>query len=1012
MINYMSKESIYNLSDDELTLAKTKNTDKNRLGFALLLKYFQLESHYPKDIKFIDPIMLNTIANQLNIAPSVINNFDWEGRSTERFRKDIREYLGYREATMNDIDDLKSWLTKNVMPNVIKRSQQFEYAYNYFRENKIEPFTSKELERHVRSAHHEFERELFENIYTSLPSETKSRMDELLADENDDDVEIDGDEIDDEIKIKFKHIKIDIPGVKLKNVHRAIQKIDCLRKLDLPVELLSVLSTKLIRKYYTRVMAERPYNMREYKSQTRYALFSVFCYFRSQLLTDSLADLFMKLTHQIQTKAESFIDKQILTEVKCVNGKFDILYKLSISALENPTGIIQEKIYPEVGQETLSNLVRELYFKGKWYQTQVHIKMHSLYSHAQRKTLLILLDAFTLKTSLSDSMLLLEAINLVKIYSDTASEYYPSDINIPVNNVIPNEWHNLVIIKSENGSQQINRINYEIAVLQELKKQLNCKMIWIDGAFRYRNPDYDLPMDFINNREYYYNMLGLPLNANDFISLRKVELHRNLKDLNENIPHNDKVEITNKDGGHIKISPYEPQAEPVNIKKLHQAIKNEYGTINLIDMLKESDLQIEFTNLMQTVASRESIPREILQFRMLLCLYAIGTNTGLKCVSSANESVNYDDLRYVKRRYITVENVRLILVEIINKIIEMRDPRIWGTATTSVACDSKKISVWDQNLMVEWHARYKGRGVMVYWHVDENALCVYAQLKTCSSSEVGAMLKGILQHCTNMDMNQVYTDTHGQSTLAFGVSELLNFDLLPRLKNIYSQKLYYPSSSHKAEYDNLSLILKEPINWKLIENYYDDAVKHIAALKIGTMESDVFVKRFSKDNYQHPVYRAIIEIGKVSKTIFLCRYLMLEELRIEIHEAQNVVERLNSIMGFIFYGKLGEISTNVKEYQELGIVCLHLLQACMAYINTLIFQKVLSRPEWQNLLTPEDKRALNVLFHSHINPYGLFPLDLSKRLGIIAETVEAGGQIKSGAAMVDADVGQDEEEAA
>jgi len=43
---------------------------------------------------------------------------------------------------------------------------------------------------------------------------------------------------------------------------------------------------------------------------------------------------------------------------------------------------------------------------------------------------------------------------------------------------------------------------------------------------------------------------------------------------------------------------------------------------------------------------------------------------------------------------------------------------------------------------------------------------------------------------------------------------------------------------------------------------------------------------------------------------------------------------------------------------------------------------VLSKPEWQNVLTPEDKRALNVLFHSHLNPYGLFPLDLNTRLGI------------------------------
>jgi TnpA family transposase len=1007
----MSKDAIFNLSDDELELSQTKNSDKNRLGFAVLLKYFQLENHYPKHIKFVDPLMLNTIANQLNILPSSINKFDWEGRSTERFRHEIRGFLGYREATHKDIRDLKLWLSKNVFPNAIKKSHRIEYAYTYFRENKIEPFTSKELERHIHSAHREFEQQLFESIYNKLTNATKFQMDELLADDSDvDDDEEKND--NEEIKIKFKHIKMDIPGVKLKNVSRAIKKINCLNQLILPEDLLSGFSVKLIKKYYTRVMAERPSGMREHKPNTRYATFSIFCYFRSQLITDSLADLLMKLIHQIQTKSERFVDKKILSEVKCVNGKFDILYKLSVSALENPNGIIQEKIYPQVGQETLSNLVKELYFKGKWYQNQVHMKMHSLYSHAHRKTLLTLLDALSFKTNLNESKILLEAINIIKCHCESSHEYYASDIHVPIKNVVPNEWQSLVIIQSENGIQKINRINYELSIFQELKKQLNCKMIWIKGAFRYRDPDQDLPKDFNEKREYYYSLLGLPLNVDEFISPRKMELHGNLKSLNDSIPYNEKVEIINKDGGHIKISPYEPQAVPVNIKKLHQTIKREYGTINLIDILKESDLQIEFTNLIQTVASRESIPREILQFRILLCLYAIGTNTGLKCVSSANESVSYDDLRYVKRRFINVENVRLILVEIINKILEMRDPRIWGIATTSVACDSKKISVWDQNLMVEWHARYRGRGVMVYWHVDENALCIYSQLKTCSSSEVGSMLKGILQHCTNMEVNQVYSDTHGQSTLAFGVSELLDFDLLPRLKNIYAQKLYYPSVSQKGEYKNLELILKDSVNWKLIEDNYDEAIKHVVALKIGTMEPDVFVKRFSKDNYQHPVYRAIIEIGKASKTNFLCRYLMLEELRIEIHEAQNVVERLNSIMGFIFYGKLGEISTNIKEYQELGIVCLHLLQACMSYVNTHIFQKVLSRSEWQDLLTPEDKRALNVLFHSHINPYGLFPLDLSKRLGFMSGISEADNMMQDKQMPIDVINSQNEEEVA
>ncbi len=54
------------------------------------------------------------------------------------------------------------------------------------------------------------------------------------------------------------------------------------------------------------------------------------------------------------------------------------------------------------------------------------------------------------------------------------------------------------------------------------------------------------------------------------------------------------------------------------------------------------------------------------------------------------------------------------------------------------------------------------------------------------------------------------------------------------------------------------------------------------------------------------------------------KHIKSEALRIEIHEALNVVEMINSTMSFIFYGKLGEISTNNKDDQELGIACLHL----------------------------------------------------------------------------------------
>lgn len=887
--------------------------------------------------------------------------------------------MGYRQASTADSEKLIAWLIEHVLPHAPTIPQACEKANLFFRENKLEFFTPRELERYVRSASHKFEQRFFSSIFEKLPAETIKLIDGLL---NEDVTDIEDEEINGISDIKLRHLKKDIPGAKLKNVVAEIDKINRIRQIPIPIERFNSLPRKLLQKYYVRIIAELPSNINDHDPEIRYTTMVAFCYIRSQLMTDNLADMLIQLIHKMKTTAESSLTKKILAEVKCVNGKFDILYTLSSTAAAKPGGIIQQEIYPKVSQETLQNLATELNNKGKWYQTKVKTKMRSLYSHAHRKILLLLLDAFVFRTNNPELKDLLNAVEFIKQHKDIDSKYYPDSETIPIKGAIPNEWVSMVVEgTSDNTRCKVDRMNYEVAVLEELRKQLRCKSVWIEGAYLFRNPDDDTPKDFDTRREYYYEMLKLPLNPDDFINPLRAVLDQNLYQLNDDILGNTKVKILEQDGGKIKLSPSDSQTEPVNLKSLQQEINRRWSTINLIDILKEADLRIGFTKQFHTAGSRKKINKDELQKRLLLCLYAIGSNTGLKRISAANADASDADLRYIKRRFIQIPTVRAAIVDIVNEILAIRDPLIWGEATTGVACDSTQVSSWDQNLMTEWHTRYRGRGVMIYWHVDKKAACIYSQLKTCcSSSEVGAMMQGILRHSTDIDLKKGYTDTHGQSTVGFGFSHLLHFDLLPRLKNLNKQKLYFSSAKDKNNYPNLTPILKDTIDWNIIRENYDEVVKYVAALKTGTAEADVIIKRFSKDNYSHPVYKALTEIGHAVKTIFLCRNLSSEELRIEIHDSLNVVERLNGIMGFIFYGKLGEISTNKKDDQELSVVCLHLLQVCMVYINTLIIQEVLSDPKWMSKLTPEDKRALTPLIHAHINPYGLFPLDLDQRL--------------------------------
>lgn len=213
---------------------------------------------------------------------------------------------------------------------------------------------------------------------------------------------------------------------------------------------------------------------------------------------------------------------------------------------------------------------------------------------------------------------------------------------------------------------------------------------------------------------------------------------------------------------------------------------------SLLDILKETDLRVNFSEYFKSVSTREVLNSHALQKRLLLCLYGLGTNTGLKRLSDEIGGDNYQDLLHVRRRFIHKDQLRNAIACVANAIFRARIPIIWGEGTTACASDSKKFGAWDQNLMTEWHIRYGGRGVMIYWHVEKNSVCIYSQLKTCSSSEVAAMIEGLLRHCTEMKVEKNYVDSHGQNEVAFAFCYLLGFQLMPRLKRINVQKLYRP----------------------------------------------------------------------------------------------------------------------------------------------------------------------------------------------------------------------------
>ncbi len=766
--NWDTEELIENwtLLPTELNLVSSK-VGANQIGFALLLKYFQNYARFPHSPKEIPDTIISYIAGQLQIPSDSYSDYDWQGRSITNHRASIRKLFGFRTATVQDSAQMSDWLMEKILPNEQRIEPITELVYQRFRELQIEPPTEGRVERLMRSAIAQHESDFCQQTLDKLTPEIIEQLDLLL--DTDDTEETENAESVEQSGRKIKmsdlaFLKTDPGAVGLESFLTELSKLRRIRTVGLPNDLFKGKSPKLVKTYRQRAATETPYLLRQHKDSIRYTLMAAFCIQRSQEITDNLIELLIQIIHRLDSRAEKRINQQLIDEFKKVSGKTGLLFRIAEVALAEPSGVIEQVIFPVVSQQTLKDLVAEYKATGTAYRRRVHNVMRTSFASHYRRMIPQLLEVLEFRSNNDIHRPVIEALELLKKYASSKARYYDSSEEIPIDGVLKSNAKEILLETDSSGNERINRINYEICVLKALRERLCCKEIWVVGANRYRNPDDDLPTDFEQHRTIYYQALTLPEDVETFIESLQQQMVEGLEKLDRGMPKNQGVAIIGQGNkGLIRLSPFDAAPEPINIKQLKGEINRLWHKTSLLDILKETDLRVDFTRNFKSMGTREILDRETLQKRLLLCLFGMGTNTGLKRINTGIDGENYQDLIYVRRRYIHKDQLRSACAEVVNATFEIRLPHIWGEGTTTCASDSKHFGAWEQNLITQYHLRYGGRGVMIYWHVEKNSTCIYSQLKTCSSSEVAAMINGVLKHCTSMEVKKNYVDSHGQS---------------------------------------------------------------------------------------------------------------------------------------------------------------------------------------------------------------------------------------------------------
>jgi uncharacterized protein DUF4158 len=95
------------LESDHALLANKAGA--TRLGFALMLKFFELEARFARSAAEMPPAAVQYVAEQVDVDAAQIARYDWSGRAIKYHRAQIRAALGFREVTRDDEHRLVDW---------------------------------------------------------------------------------------------------------------------------------------------------------------------------------------------------------------------------------------------------------------------------------------------------------------------------------------------------------------------------------------------------------------------------------------------------------------------------------------------------------------------------------------------------------------------------------------------------------------------------------------------------------------------------------------------------------------------------------------------------------------------------------------------------------------------------------------------------------------------------------------------------------------------------------------
>ena len=337
-------------------------------------------------------------------------------------------------------------------------------------------------------------------------------------------------------------------------------------------------------------------------------------------------------------------------------------------------------------------------------------------------------------------------------------------------------------------------------------------------------------------------------------------------------------------------------------------------------------------------------------------------------------------LNWVKQNYLRAETLIRANSRLVDYHSTIYLAKKWGGGEVASA-DGMRFITPIRTVNAGANQKYFGscRGITWYNFVSDQFSGFHGIVIPGTLRDSIFVLEGLLEQQTGLNPTEIMTDTAGTSDIVFGLFWLLGYQFSPRLAD--AGEAVFWRIDKDVDYGALNELARGRVNTQCIEQHWDDMMRVAGSLKLGTIHASELIRTLLRSDRPSGLAKAIIQAGRINKTLYLLNYIDDVEYRRRILTQLNRGEGRHSVARVICHGQRGEIRKRYRDGQEDQLGALGLVTNAVVLWNTIYMQAALDHLRQQSVdVREEDEARLSPLIHGHINVLGHYSFTLAEQV--------------------------------